>query len=276
MRSRFLVVACISPVFFAAVGTSSAQEAAKPDRCERVLRYWEQTMASVPTLEADCKQTRTSRRFGTAEVYEGKFRYLQSPTVHASVELQRTDDAKNRSKIVLNDDGVFIYQYDAKQVCASKLPKEQRGPGSNPLSLIVNPLGFEYTFSSFLARGLLVPGEKEPAYAELTLFGATMSEAKKRFEVTLKGEDEYYFYLEVRPRRSKDVVNFQVGRLTLLKTTYLPAQIWYQQPNGDEITWAFTHVEPAAKNLQPADFTTPTPEGWKKIVSPLPNVTAAP
>ena len=67
--------------------------------------------------------------------------------------------------------------------------------------------------------------------------------------------------LEVRPRRSKDVVNFQVGRLTLLKTTYLPAQIWYQQLYRGQITWAFTHVEPAAKNLQPADFTTPTPEG---------------
>ena len=162
MRSRFLVVACISPVFFAAVGTSSAQEAAKPDRCERVLRYWEQTMASVPTLEADCKQTRTSRRFGTAEVYEGKFRYLQSPTVHASVELQRTDDAKNRSKIVLNDDDSFHHQYDAKQVWRLLLPgRHQRGPGSNPLP-IVNPLGFEYTFSSFLARGCWFPGKGTP------------------------------------------------------------------------------------------------------------------
>ncbi|HEX3314305.1 MAG TPA: hypothetical protein VHR72_05400, partial [Gemmataceae bacterium] len=105
------------------------------------------------------------------------------------------------------------------------------------------------------------------------LFGMKVQNAKARYDIQLKGEDQYYFYLEIIPKLEKDKADFAKARLTLLRTTYLPAQLWFQQANQDEVTWTLTHVDPRANHLQPRDFERPpTPTGWalKRIPADAP------
>ena len=277
MRVRSFVLAAGILAF---VGMTPAQDPPKADRCDIVLKHWQQAMAGVEALEADCSELLTPRPFGTDEVYEGKYRYLQSPTVCASFDLHQSDDAEKREKAVLNDDGLCFFQYDVKQLSVYDVPKKHRGPGSNPLTLIFNPLGFELTLARAFDGTLFTPSATEPAYTELTL-GVRRKEDERmargkrfveRFRSSLRRRR---ILLLPATRSSKDKVNFDAARLALLKTTYLPAQIWFRQANS-EITWTFTHMNPAAKHLQPADFATPTPAGWKRVMLPLSGVPVAP
>ena len=230
MRSRVLALVV---AMMASIGTTPAQEAPKADRCDIVLKYWQQVMASVPAFEADCKRTVSLRRFGTAEVHEGKYRYLKAPTVCASVELHPAGVAKSCVKLVLNDDGVCDFQYDAKQLNVTELPKEQRGPGSNPLSLLFNPVPFEFSWARLLS-GQLTPEKMNPHYTELTLFGrdergekAVRDRTRGRRRVLLLPRSEAS-QPEGRgqpPRRPADALEDDVS----------PAQIWFQQANQDEV-----------------------------------------
>ena len=57
-----------------------------------------------------------------------------------------------------------------------------------------------------------------------------MGEAKKRFEITLKGEDKHYFYVEVKPRNQTGRVEPR-GRPHGIGSgrAYLPAQFWLNE-----------------------------------------------
>ena len=105
------------------------------------------------------------------------------------------------------------------------------------------------------------------------LFGMKVPMAKARYDIVLKGEDQYYFYLEILPKTEADKSDFSKARLTLVRSTYLPAQLWFQQANQDEVQWDLSRVNPQANHLRPADFASPqTPQGWKLVRVP----TAAP
>ena len=56
---------------------------------------------------------------------------------------------------------------------------------------------------------------------------------------------------------------FSRARLVLYKATFLPAQLWFEQPNGDEITWEFKKVDTKTE-LRATEFSPPPkPTGWQ-------------
>ena len=212
------------------------------DRLDIVLRYWEQVMTSVEKLEADCNRSRLSKRFNTVEYYEGKAQFYKTPTPpsRASLDLRRKDNPNIVEKLILNDVGLWEYDVGAKELRLHELPKR--------------------------------PGDAENNLMAL-LFGMKVPTAKARYDIQLKGEDQHYFYLEIIPRTEADKADFAKARLTLVRSTYLPAQLWFQQANQDEVKWDLTRVNPQANHLRPADFASPqTPPGWKLTRVP----TAAP
>jgi hypothetical protein len=235
-------------------GTTSAQESATSERCEIILKHWTQAMSEVPALEANCKRTTRSYRFDKTEVFEGEIRYLKAPVVYSSVEMHRKDEPARLRKIVLNDAGLRFFDFDSRQVTTFELPKGRRDPGNDPFALLNDPV--EVKWPSFFDLKVELRD-----LADLRLFGPSLNEAKKRFDISLKGEDEHCFYIEVKPR--KDDPSFRLGRLTLVRGTYLPAQYWVQLANYDEDLWDLTKVNPVAKHLKAADFAAPIPEGWQ-------------
>jgi len=54
----------------------------------------------------------------------------------------------------------------------------------------------------------------------------------------------------------------------LNKDTFLPRQLWFEQPNGSEVTWDIPAIR-AGVQVNRADFDAPTPPpGWKMVQMP--------
>jgi hypothetical protein len=77
------------------------------------------------------------------------------------------------------------------------------------------------------------------------LFGMRAAEAKSRYQLTYVPpgpDDKWYYYIKIQPIHPADKHEFTEARLALNNKTFLPAQVWFQEPNGNEVTWDFTKV----------------------------------
>src|SRR5436309_16130572 len=99
------------------------------------------------------------------------------------------------------------------------------------------------------------------------LFGMGADKAKERYDMTLvfpqDGKpDRTYHYIQIAPKLTQDKADFTFARLSLYRTNHLPAQIWYLQPNKNEIEWNFKEVQ---VNVQiPLKYFTPEEiPGWR-------------
>jgi len=109
---------------------------------------------------------------------------------------------------------------------------------------------------------------------------------KKRYDITLAmPDDPNYIYFDLKPRLEADKVEFERARLVLLKKNYLPAQLWFKEPNGNYHTWDLSKVKGNDPEVKPKEFTAPeVPTGWKlkeaketqieappRVIRPAPN-----
>ena len=211
-----------------------APQAANVAQLDQILKFWEQVTGQVTAFEADCNRTRTSVRFGTTEKYAGTIRLLKGDPdmLYGSLELHRTDDEKIFEKLVLNDRGLWAFDATAKVINLLELPKRVGIFDNTPIALVC---------------------------------GMKALDVKNRFSIELKGADQHYFYLEILPKSDGDKANFAKIRLTLTRTTYLPRQLWWQQPNQDEVLFDLPRVDARANHLRPGDFASPQPPppGWQ-------------
>jgi len=58
--------------------------------------------------------------------------------------------------------------------------------------------------------------------------------------------DKWYHYVRIIPKSAADRADFTEARLVLSASTFLPRQLWFQQPNGNEVTWDFPKVDNGA------------------------------
>jgi hypothetical protein len=93
-------------------------------------------------------------------------------------------------------------------------------------------------------------------------------EAKRRYDIKLVKEDQWYFYLEIVPRMDADKVDFQLARMVLNNKTFLPRELWFMQPNGNEVKWDIPDLRsgvPLSKN----EFALPSvPRDWNVVRVP--------
>jgi TIGR03009 family protein len=239
---RYLIVS-VSLGFFLASRPALGQGApqvptpvpqAAQGQLDQILNSWEQVTRQVTAFEAVCNRTRTSFRFGTIEKYEGNLRLLKAEPnlLYASLEMHRKEDAAVFEKLILNDRGLWAYDSTAKVINLLELPKRVGIFDNTPIALVC---------------------------------GMKAIDVKNRFEINLKGQDANYIYLEVLPRTDGDKGNFSKIRLTLIKGSYLPRQLWWQQPNQDEVMFDLPRVDSRANHLRPGDFASPQPPppGWQ-------------
>ena len=93
-------------------------------------------------------------------------------------------------------------------------------------------------------------------------------EAKRRYDLTLVKQDQYYTYIAIKPRFDADKADFQQARLVLNKDSFLPRQLWFEQPNGNEVTWDIPKIQSNA-TLDRKEFGVPqTPPGWTFVRQP--------
>jgi TIGR03009 family protein len=214
-------------------------------RLESVLANWEKAMTGVQSLHATCVRTKLDKTYQTTEVFAGYARYLRGgpgQTSRAALELFKKNQPQVFEKYLCS--GNFLYEWSP----ANKVIRVHQLPPAKPGQIA------DDNFLSFL-------------------FGMKAAEAKSRYQIEYKAapNDKWYVYLEIMPRVAVDKADFTKARLTLLQANHLPRQLWFLQPNGDEVTWDFPEVQSPAK-LSPADFAHPNlPQGWQFVQVPTQN-----
>jgi TIGR03009 family protein len=204
---------------------------------DRFLLRWEQEMKNVETLVAQLSRVEENKTFQTVDVFVGTARYMK-PNL-ASLEMQKKDKPDQFEKFVCN--GQMLYQYvpAQKEIRAHQLPAPKPGQVS------------EDNFLSFL-------------------FGMKAEEAKRRYDIKVAKEDQWYVYLDVLPRFDADKADFQRSRLVLNKDTFMPRQLWFEQPNKDTVTWDIPKIETKVPLKREEFLVPPVPQGWNMKQVPRP------
>jgi TIGR03009 family protein len=219
----------VPPALLLANALAMAQPGAPPrapnagvGQLDTVLGGWDKSLASVRSVHAACQRTTLDKVFQSKEVFTGSVTYLKTPGqgIRASLEL-RKQTAQGPSSTIFEKyiyTGSQLYEYApaTKVIRIHDLPPS--GPGQigddNFLSLV---------------------------------FGMKAQEAMKRYDLTLTTgaadlvtvtpSDKYYYYVRVQAKYAHDKADFTTARLVLWRNTFLPKQVWFLQPNGNQMTW---------------------------------------
>jgi TIGR03009 family protein len=197
-----------------------------------VLVEWEKSMTKVDSLAVECNRVTVDKVLQKKEEYQGVAKYLKTKFGSlGSLELHSKQRPGIFEKLICS--GTYLYQYvpQEKVINAYSMPKPQNGQvaDDNLLSL---------------------------------LFGMKATQAKQRYEFSQPTGDKHYIYVEIRPKFDADKTDFSRARLVLIKESFLPRQLWFEEPNGNEITWDFPRV--STEKLDTREFAQPAvPDGWR-------------
>jgi TIGR03009 family protein len=194
-------------------------------------------MAKIEGMETKCVLTETDAT-GKTTVRTGDASLLKPN--YSKLLLKLADDPTNAKKwIHFVSDGKFLRQYDyfQKVILTDPLPKE--GIGDNSMM-------------SFL-------------------FMTKAADLKKRYDLSIDVDDpkrhnDSYLSIDVRPKTKEDAVEFKKAQVVLwdnadpkfADSRMLPARLWFQKPNGEQIMWEFKELT-TKKRLLPRDFEAPAP-----------------
>lgn len=212
--------------------------AAQPnaDQLDMLLQRWEQEMKRIETLSAELNRTTVDKVYQGTEIFNGTAKYMK-PNL-AVLEMKKKDKPEVYEKYICS--GTFLYEWvpSSKVIRAHELPPPKEGQVGDD------------NFLSFL-------------------FGMKAEEAKKRYDLKLMKEDQFYYYVQVLPRMAADKADFQEARLALNKSSFLPREVRFTQPNGNEIVWDIPKIQSGMK-MNRDDFAPPQtlPQGWNLVRMP--------
>jgi len=206
--------------------------------------------------------------------------------LETKVILTETADGQ---KTVLTGDAAIM-----KPNLAKMFLKEQTDP-SNPKKwrhmVADGKYLWEYQYQTKVARVLQLPKEgigDSPAMA--LLFGMKAADAKKRFDFSIDVDDdarhnENYLHITIYPKLKEDAQEFKKAELVLWKNAkdqkwadvwMLPARLWFQHPNGEQVTWDFRNMV-TKKSFPKDEFKAPgfPDKEWRSewVKPPAPTVT---
>jgi TIGR03009 family protein len=203
------------------------------NRLDALLLQWQQKMGDVQVLEAQCTRTTLDKTWQTTDVFEGFAKYKR-PNL-AMLEMHKRGKPEKYEKYLCNGTVLYEYAPDNKVIRVHEMPAPKPGQVADD------------NFLSFL-------------------LGMKAEEARRRYELKLTKEDQWYIYVEILPRFPADKADFHKAQLVLLNNSFLPRRLWFEQPNGNEITWDIPKVETgAAARVAPGDFVPPATlqPGWR-------------
>lgn len=238
MRSTWFAAALVLAVATGFLVAQQPPTAPPVDPLDQVLGQWEKAMTGVQSLTAHCTRTSIDKTYQTTEVFEGQAKFLKGPagqSSRASLEMFKKNRPEVFEKYVCT--GTFLYEFapQSKVIRIHELPPPKNGQVSDD------------NFLSFL-------------------FGMKAAEAKSRYKITYvpaPAADQWYQYIRIHPLQPSDKADFSEARLVLSKQNYLPRQLWFQQPNGNEVSWDFPKMDTKTE-LRATDFGQPAlPPGWQ-------------
>jgi TIGR03009 family protein len=202
---------------------------------DRYLMRWEDEMKKVQSLAAECVRDEKNKTFNTEQRFIGRAYYMKPN--FAILHMQKKDKPQEYEKFICT--GTYLYQFlpAQQEIRVHQLPTPKPGQVADD------------SFLSFM-------------------FGMKAEEAKRRYDLKMTKETPDYIYIEITPRFPQDKADFARARLVLNKDSFLPRQLWFEQPNKDEVLWDIPRLDNKA-NLKREDFAPPaTPQGWKLVQQP--------
>ncbi len=244
MRYPLLAVAAVlvcGVYLLAQQPAAQPQPAPNPNDLNTILQNWERVMNGINSLVAECTRKDVNKAWQTTRTLEGKAKFLK-PNM-ASLELTNKNNPQDFEKFVISGSEVYSWAPQTKVIRVNKLPPPKAGQQQDD------------NFLQFL-------------------MGMKAAEALKRYQLSLlpgtPETEKWYWYVRVLPREARDKADFTQARLVLFKSNYMLAQIWYEQPNGNEVMWDFTKLYTGVQ-LQPQEFQRPAvPAGWQLVSGDLP------
>ncbi len=216
-------------------GVQPPQPPAQQSGLDTVLRGWEKAMTDLRTFVAEVDRRTLDKSIGTNDSFKGYAMFKKAEgaagTSRARLELAKVSNPSQFEKFICT--GVYLYEYAPvnKKVRVHNMPQQN--------------------------------GQQQESFLSF-LFGMGANQAKQRYDMVLGPEsaaDKTYNYIHIKPKTLQDKTDFTQARLALYKSNNLPAQIWYHQPNGNEITWNFTKLQIDVQI--PNSYFEPTvPLGW--------------
>jgi TIGR03009 family protein len=220
-----------------AIVLAASAQAPGQENLDMVLRAWEKSMTDLKNFTCVVERESLDKALQIKEMNKGYAMFLKAanPKDGSRAKLHTMNLAtKVEEKYILT--GPFLYEYVAAQslIRIHTMPEGKQAHQQE-------------SFLSFL-------------------FGMGAKEAKDRYQMELivpKAPDKFYHYIRVQPKMPQDKGDFTEARLSILRANNLPAQVWYHQPNGKEITWNFTELKIDQPNLPLHHFNPETPKGWR-------------
>ncbi len=222
------------------------------ENLDTVLRGWEKAMTDLQSFVSEVQRTTLDKALNARDEHKGYAMFMKPAPKDAGsrarLEMAKVSNPKIFEKYICT--GTYLYEY----VHANTTVRIHNMPQNKQAGMP------QESFLSFL-------------------FGMGAEDAKKRYDMKVvyptSGPDKNYHYLQIVPKLAADKGDFSEARLSLYRSNNLPAQIWYLQPNKNEITWNFSKVQ---INVQiPLKYFEPELQGWRvDRVQPKPAVQGQP
>jgi TIGR03009 family protein len=207
------------------------------NKLDAVLLQWEKAMGDIKTLHTVVTRKSVDKQFAVEEVCQGEAKYIKPDK--AGIWLVNAKKNEEFERFLCN--GPVFYKWEPKLKEIHKYQSEKPNGGQ----------------------------ALDENYVQL-LFGMKAVQAKARYQMALGNEDQNYYYIDVFPKSPSDKADFTRARLVLIKTSALPRQIWFEQPNGNETTWDFSKMV-TNQPIDPREFDQPPlPQGWQLKLAVMP------
>jgi TIGR03009 family protein len=226
----------------AAFGQGAVPPAAQPapppqptqSNLEMVLKGWEQAMLNLRSFAVIIDRAALDKALNTRDEYKGHALFVKpvanQQTSQAKLELYKVSNPKVYEKYICLQNNLYEYSPTNNKLRVHKMPQNKNGGNQ------------QESFLSFL-------------------FGMGANQAMTRYDMKYVSSDAHYHYVRVLPKMPADKGDFAEARLCILRANNLPAQIWYLQPNGNEITWNFSKMQIDVQ-IGPEYFRPDLPKGW--------------
>src|SRR5262245_44882533 len=220
MRSRLAVGALLILVIALCAQQTPPPSGPADNMLDPTLAQWEKAMTGLQSFVAEVHRKKLDNVFNSTEVFSGIAKFVKGQrgqTSRASLYLRRTSPAPAPNAPEIFEryvcTGNFLYVFDAP----SKIIRYYE---------VAATKAGQISDDNFL--GLL--------------FGMRAEDMKKRYNMryvpaTDPDQAKWYHVIEIQPIQAADKADFSKARLTLNRSNYLPRELVFQSPNGDQVTW---------------------------------------
>jgi TIGR03009 family protein len=214
---------------------------------------WGKAMSDVANIRVELSLTREDPVFQKKREYDGVLLFSKPNLMIMRLNYTADDTKQDYEAYICNGKSVYRYIGLEKSVTELKLSTKTKHdniaehtdlPATTQTNSVIDPVEQRYEANArrlffmwtvgFFPRGEL-------------LAGTNPINLRQRFEIHLIKEDENYIYLNMKPIRKEDKMEFQQINMALYgpktKFAYLPARIIILMPNGDTEQWNITNPQ---------------------------------